>query len=438
MPSDRLPQPVIPTQAGTTAPARDWLGAQVLAWQARLRLGAAGLTVLIAVASLALGGEAHATPRAAGAALTVAAAYAAWTALAARRAARRRRAGPRLLRLVAFGDVAFVYATVLALAAPAHYERALVLSTFAVLAAQLYLGTGAARAAFWGAVVGQAVLIAWTVGRGGPVDWWGEVVDLALFGVGGGFVAFAQAARERRLARLVALFARLEEGDFAGAYDWAADRRPDAVTAVGRAYDRMRTQLATAILTDPLTGCVNRRGLDQQLARELARAERAAAPLALLAVDVDHFKRVNDEFGHLAGDAVLREVGAVLRAGARAGDVVARTGGEEFVVVLADTDASGAAAFAERVVAASREHAYPGLPAGRRVTVSAGTAAVPRVTDLGVAEDLKARADQALYAAKRGGRDRAVAWSPRIADGTPAAQASGGAAAWLRRSAAAP
>jgi diguanylate cyclase (GGDEF)-like protein len=171
----------------------------------------------------------------------------------------------------------------------------------------------------------------------------------------------------------------------------------------------MRTQVADAVLTDPLSGCVNRRGFDQQLARELSRAERAGAPVALLAVDIDHFKRVNDDYGHSAGDAVIRDVGALLRAGARAGDVVARVGGEEFVVVLADADEAGAAALGRRLVDAVRVRRFAAVP-GRAVTVSVGVAAEPAVRDAGVAEALKARADAALYAAKRGGRDRAVVW----------------------------
>jgi diguanylate cyclase (GGDEF)-like protein len=241
------------------------------------------------------------------------------------------------------------------------------------------------------------------------VDVWGGLGDLALYGCGGFVVALVHASRERRLRDLVGLFARLEEGDFGHAYDWTRDRRPDAVSAVGRAYDRMRTQVADAVLTDPLSGCVNRRGFDQQLARELSRAERAGAPVALLAVDIDHFKRVNDDYGHSAGDAVIRDVGALLRAGARAGDVVARVGGEEFVVVLADADEAGAAALGRRLVDAVRVRRFAAVP-GRAVTVSVGVAAEPAVRDAGVAEALKARADAALYAAKRGGRDRAVVW----------------------------
>jgi diguanylate cyclase (GGDEF)-like protein len=242
-------------------------------------------------------------------------------------------------------------------------------------------------------------------------DLWGGIGDLLLYGCGGLVVALVHTSRQRRLRDLVGLFGRLEEGDFAHAYDWTRDPRPDAVSAVGRAYDRMRTQVADAVLTDPLSGCVNRRGLDQQLARELARAERAGAPVAVLAVDIDHFKRVNDRFGHPAGDLVIRDVAAMLREAARAGDVVARAGGEEFVVVLADADEAGATALARRLVDAVRARRFPSVP-GLSVTISVGVAAEPVVRDAHAAEALKGRADEALYAAKRAGRDRAVMWAP--------------------------
>lgn len=394
-----------------TAPAtgRDWLGAEILRWQMRYRLAAALAGVLAALVGATLGGLGVRWTAAAVAA-AVAAAYCVCVLLCAQRARRRHHAGPRLRTVVALGDVALVFALTVALAGPAHYERALVLSTFSVLITQLYLGTRAARAAFRAGAVGYAALLAWDAFRGPGADVWGGLVDLALYGLGGFVVAAVHASRHRRLRDLVGLFGRLEEGDFGHAYDWTRDPRPDAVSAVGRAYDRMRTQVATAVLTDPLSGCVNRRGFDQEFTRALARAERAGAPVALLAVDIDHFKAVNDSFGHAAGDAVIRDVGALLRDRARTGDVVARTGGEEFVVILPGTDEVGAGALARRVVDAVRERRFDAVP-GRAVTVSVGVAAED-VHDAEVAEALKARADAALYAAKRAGRDRATTWAP--------------------------
>jgi diguanylate cyclase (GGDEF)-like protein len=407
---------------------RDWLGAEVLRWQAKYRLAVAAVGAAAAVAGAALGapGVGWADATAGGAAALL---YAAGALYGARRAVVRRHAGGPLRVLAALGDVALVFALTVALAGPAHYERALVLSTFSVLVSQLYLGPQAARAALGAGVVGYAVLLAWATRRASGVDVWGGVGDLVLFGCGGLVVALAHASRQRRLGDLVGLFGRLEEGDFGRAHDWTRDPRPDEVTAVGRAYDRMRTQVADAVLTDPLSGCVNRRGFDQQLARELARAERAGAPVALIAVDVDHFKRVNDQHGHAAGDAVIRDVGALLREGARAGDVVARVGGEEFVLVLPDADEEGAAALARRLVDAARARQFAAVP-GLAVTVSAGVAAEASVRDAALAEALKTRADAALYAAKRGGRDRAVVWAPhgmRRVDTPPAGVAAVGA-----------
>src|SRR5262249_6136679 len=136
----------------------------------------------------------------------------------------------------------------------------------------------------------------------------------------------------------VALFESAQEGDFADAYNADADTSPDAITRVGRAYNEVRLQLASMVLTDPLTGCLNRRGLDQAIAREIARSGRSGSELSVLAIDLDHFKAINDTYGHVAGDIVLREFGALLAHAARAGDIVARAGGEEFLALLPDTD----------------------------------------------------------------------------------------------------
>ena len=155
---------------------------------------------------------------------------------------------------------------------------------------------------------------------------------------------------------------------------------------------------------DALTGLPNRRAFEEALAREVARARRVRAPLGLVALDVDHFKRVNDTHGHAAGDAVLREVAARIAAAARAGDLVARIGGEEFAALLGGADLSAAAEAAERIRARVRE-APVAVAAGLAlaVTVSAGVAALEPGED-GAA--LLARADARLYEAKRAGRDR--------------------------------
>lgn len=152
--------------------------------------------------------------------------------------------------------------------------------------------------------------------------------------------------------------------------------------------------------TDPLTGLINRRGLDEVL--ELWRAE--ARPFAAVAVDIDHFKHVNDSWGHEVGDAVLRRLGLILRQAARDTDVVCRTGGEEFLLLLPGLSSTAAVAVAERLrKAVARERIEP---AGH-VTVSAGVAVLPEdATDIGTALRL---ADEMLYEAKRAGRNRVVA-----------------------------
>jgi diguanylate cyclase (GGDEF)-like protein len=190
----------------------------------------------------------------------------------------------------------------------------------------------------------------------------------------------------------------------------AADARPDAITVVGRAYNRMRSQLAAIVLHDPLSGCFNRRGFEQQFRRELARAARGGTDVALVSIDLDHFKQINDTYGHLVGDRVIAETGELLRANARAEDVVARTGGEEFLILAPNTSIAGAQHLALRIVESFRRRSFGEPEARVPVTVSVGVVA-EAVPDDSIAEDLRARADEALYAAKRSGRNRVVLWS---------------------------
>jgi diguanylate cyclase (GGDEF)-like protein/PAS domain S-box-containing protein len=153
--------------------------------------------------------------------------------------------------------------------------------------------------------------------------------------------------------------------------------------------------LRTTVRTDPLTGLLNRRGWTEALGREVALAERRGLPLCVAALDLDHFKHVNDEHGHEAGDRFLRQAGAAWRSCLRGSDVVARTGGEEFAVVFIDCDVDAAFAVLERMRGVTPEGA----------TCSAGLAVWDGDEST---SELVARADRALYLAKAQGRDRTV------------------------------
>lgn len=171
-----------------------------------------------------------------------------------------------------------------------------------------------------------------------------------------------------------------------------------------------KARLEVLALTDPLTQTHNRRALVERLTAEMERARRYSLHLSLLMVDLDHFKAVNDSYGHVVGDEVLRGVSATLQREARAVDVVARYGGEEFVVVLPETTAEGAVALAERI--RERVCGTPPIPGGEygwlRVTVSIGVATVPSPR-VDAPEELVAMADEALYRAKAQGRNRVCA-----------------------------
>lgn len=217
-------------------------------------------------------------------------------------------------------------------------------------------------------------------------------------------------SRRRRLRRIITLFQRAEEGDLTEEYDVAADRRPDVVTAVGGAYNRVRARFENLVLTDALTGCLNRRGLDQALDRELARAERASSEVAMLAIDIDHFKDVNDSYGHMAGDETLEQFGRLLLASVRTGDIVGRVGGDEFVILCPDTGIEGARMLAASLCQFVATHPFDGHGAAVLVTISAGVAAIEATAADHTASELKLRADRALYDAKHAGRNRVRCW----------------------------
>lgn len=264
-------------------------------------------------------------------------------------------------------------------------------------------------------------------------------------------LAFADANRAVRMALLIGLTAAL----FASALGWLAARRlsvdlyalADAASAVeagrpgsnipavhsnrevvqlSQALGRMTHRLLSAreameetvrlrtleleaanraldlqARTDALTGLLNRRGFETQMAFALALARRSGRLLSLVTVDVDHFKRVNDTYGHEAGDEVLRRLARTLEARLRGSDVIARLGGEEFVALLPDTDLAGAQVIAQTLVTAMADQQDP---VAGTITVSAGVAAMRGADDTGV--DMLRRGDVALYKAKDQGRNR--------------------------------
>jgi diguanylate cyclase (GGDEF)-like protein len=177
-------------------------------------------------------------------------------------------------------------------------------------------------------------------------------------------------------------------------------------------------RVASQAATDSLTGLANRRSFDDELALEWRRAERVGDPLALVLIDLDNFKSVNDERGHQAGDTVLRRVAAILDSGARNADLAARYGGEEFALLAPETDLLGATKLADRL-RGDLEAATIELPDGRELSVTASFGVAVKGT-FERPEQLIAAADEALYEAKRTGKNRVVAADPLPEAATPA------------------
>ena len=178
-------------------------------------------------------------------------------------------------------------------------------------------------------------------------------------------------------------------------------------------------QIHRLLAHDELTGLLTSKSFFSELRREAARAESLSMPFCVLMMDLDHFKNVNDSYGHLAGSATLEEVGAVIKRALRAGDVAARFGGEEFAAFLLYANYAQGLVAAERVRAAIEKHEFPAAALGggepetkHHITMSIGVASFPE--DGRDAIELVQMADSALYRAKRSGRNRVVAYRPSI------------------------
>jgi len=202
---------------------------------------------------------------------------------------------------------------------------------------------------------------------------------------------------------IIMLTARRENEDEISGLDVGADDYVTKPFNAGTLLARIRRGLSvsqerTAGVLDGLTRLYNRRVFYEFLAREQARSLRTGQPLAFIMADIDHFKAVNDTFGHQAGDDVLRELAALLRQGGRAMDLPARLGGEEFGLLLPGTPLAGAAQVAERLRATVEAHAFAGVG---RLSISLGVAQYR-----GEEHDIVEDADKAMYRAKHKGRNR--------------------------------
>jgi len=211
-----------------------------------------------------------------------------------------------------------------------------------------------------------------------------------------------------RLKVLTRAAQAISEGDFKYPVSLTSNdelgRLARAFNTMAAEIDKSQQALQEMSIHDPLTGLYNRRGFDQRIQEELQRSGRYRSPFALLVLDLDHFKNVNDTRGHPAGDRVLQEIADIARKTARLSDHVARYGGEEFAIVLPETDRQRALEFARRLLAAVAGHPFlasDGDPL--RLTISIGVASNPEDGDS--QRKLVQAADSALYAAKHAGRN---------------------------------
>jgi two-component system chemotaxis response regulator CheY len=179
-------------------------------------------------------------------------------------------------------------------------------------------------------------------------------------------------------------------------------------TRIGERILNLERRIKELANTDPLTGMLNRRAFMERMAQEMSRARREAKPLSLVLTDIDHFKRVNDTYGHQAGDRVLLRLARAVSDAVRTEDVVARYGGEEFVVILRNIDVAGAVILAERLRQLVEQLEVEHEGRRLRVTASFGCACLDCCVER-TGQTLIATADMRLFEAKRAGRNRVVA-----------------------------
>ena len=312
--------------------------------------------------------------------------------------------------ILATADVAATASIFYFASSPDHIDRMLVIGLAQVQLTVFYYGR---RLGVWAIVLNVvayvlATLVLTPFMPVAPPPAFDVALDALVFaGISGLLVHVFGRFRERMNG--LRLFCKLaEEGDFSGRLALEEERRPDDLTLLARSLDTMRNRLAEQIGTDALTGCLNRRALEHRLRADWRHAKRRGSQVAVVALDMDHFKEINDTRGHPVGDIVLQQLSGIMKATARDTDAVARLGGDEFVVLLPDTGWQGAVTFAERLRRRVDDFSFGPPGGGLAVTISVGVA-LARGTDPISPEMLLQEADRSLYKAKLGGRNRVYA-----------------------------
>ncbi len=316
----------------------------------------------------------------------------------------------RLPTLLVTADIVALSTVIWTSGTPAEMGRILMGATLAVQLAVFYFGR---LLGSYAALLATLAYLSST--RIAPSS--GVVVDqplshvlfsLGVFGLVCGVLIAAYGNFRTRMNRLRLFCKLVEEGDLTPSFALGVDKRPDDLTLLARSFESMRSRLAEQIGTDPLTGCLNRRALETRLRAEWRQAKRRSSTVAVLAIDLDHFKQINDTRGHPFGDIVLQELSGIMKATARDTDACARPGGDEFVIVLPDTGWQGALTFAERLRRKVDDYDFGASSTAIRLTISVGVA-LARGTDPISPEMLLQEADRSLYKAKSGGRNRIFA-----------------------------
>jgi len=379
---------------------------EVILWQRWVRYVALGALAVLSVIS----GRDGQLPLVA--MLVVAGVYFAVVAAAAWYVSRpnARAGGEWLPAVLVTADIVAMSALFFLTAPPEQQHRILILGVVSVQLSVFYFGW---RQATWAAALILAsylytTLIAKPFVPGPALDADAALLNATLFALVTALLILAFDRFRRRLNRLRLSCKLVEEGEPIGMLTLGPEKRPDELTLLARSFDAMRERLAEQIGSDPLTGCLNRRSLEGRLGVEWRMAKRRGSNVAVLALDLDHFKQINDTRGHPVGDVVLQQLAGIMRATARDTDAVARVGGDEFVILLPDTGWQGALAFAERLRRRVDDSAFGPQASPLAITISVGVA-LARGTDPISPDVLLEEADRALYKAKTAGRNRVFA-----------------------------